>query len=121
MHKTWRSALVLAAVTVLFWPTQNAVSQQHRQHRQEPKPPVYEADCRTEIDGSRAVAYCHNPYPAIDRIRLHVECARWWDIDVDGAPVEIGPAGYLELTERCWKEISAVWVSHQPLRDSAGT
>jgi hypothetical protein len=82
---------------------------------------MYEADCRTVIEGSRATAYCHNPYPSIDRVRLHVECERWWDIDADSAPVEVGPADYAELTDRCWKEIGAVWVSHQPLQESAGT
>ncbi|WTB19459.1 hypothetical protein OG293_28580 [Streptomyces sp. NBC_00829] len=85
------------------------------------KPPTYEADCRTVVDGSRATAYCHNPYPSTDRVRLHVECDRWWDIDVDSAPVEVGPADYAELTDRCWKEVRTVWVSHQPLKDSAGT
>jgi hypothetical protein len=70
------------------------------------------ADCRTRTDGSQAVAYCHNPYPEPDRVRLHIECARWWDIDSDGAPVEAGPAMTVRLTGRCWKEIRSVWVSH---------
>lgn len=122
MRTTWRSASVLATATVLLWVTPTA-SQPHL--REEPKPPeqppAYEADCRTVVDGSRATAFCHNPYPATDRVRLHIECARWWDVDVDGAPVEVGPAGYAQLTDRCWKEIRAVWVSHQPLRDAAGT
>ncbi|MFI1012079.1 hypothetical protein [Streptomyces sp. NPDC020965] len=103
-----RSAPVLAAATLLLWATPEALSQ-------EPEPRTYEADCRTEIEGSRATAYCHNPYPVTDRVRLHVECERWWDIDGDSAPADLDPAGYLALTDRCWKEIRAVWVSHQPV------
>lgn len=113
MRTTRRSASVLAAVALLLWTSRTAVSQ--------PQLPAYEADCRIVVEGSRATAFCHNPYPETDRVRLHIECERWWDIDVDSAPAEVGPAGYAELTDRCWKEIGAVWVSHQPLPDSAGT
>lgn len=70
------------------------------------------ASCRTAIEGSSVTAFCHNPYPATDRLQLHVECARWWDVDSDSAPVEAGPAGYVRLTGRCWKEIASAWVSH---------
>ncbi|MEU3182602.1 hypothetical protein ABZ707_00105 [Streptomyces sp. NPDC006923] len=76
-------------------------------------PRRFHATCRTKTEGSRAIASCHNPYPYVDRVRLHIECQRWWDIDVDSAPVKILPAGYAELTDRCWKEIRAVWVSHE--------
>ncbi|MEV6649493.1 hypothetical protein [Streptomyces sp. NPDC051219] len=79
-----------------------------------PEPERFGAECRTMIDGSRVSAFCHNPYPETDLVRLHVECDRWWDIDGDSAPVVIGPAGYAELSDRCWKEIRAVWISHQP-------
>ncbi|MFF8828759.1 hypothetical protein [Streptomyces sp. NPDC015131] len=72
------------------------------------------ASCRTDIEGSRVTAFCHNPYPGVDRVRLHVECARWWDIDTDSAPVEVGPTAYVELTQRCWKEVGNAWISHQP-------
>ncbi|MCX4822153.1 hypothetical protein OG883_20135 [Streptomyces sp. NBC_01142] len=122
MRTTWRIASVLATVTVLWWaaPTE---SQPH--DREESKPPAqtpaYEADCRTVVDGSRATAYCHNAYPGTDRVRLHIECERWWDVDVDGGPVALAPAGYVQLTDRCWKEIRTAWVSHQPLPDDAGT
>ena len=75
----------------------------------------FRATCRTRIHGSHATAYCHNPYPETDRVSLHVECARWWDIDADGAPVVIGAAGYVQLTDRCWKEIRSAWVSHEPV------
>lgn len=110
------SAAVLAAVTILLWTTPVAVGRPLPPE----KPPSYEADCGAVVDGSRAIAYCHNPYPVTDRVRLHVECERWWDVDADSAPVEIDPAGYARLTERCWKEVRAVWISHQSLRDAAG-
>ncbi|MER6094000.1 hypothetical protein [Streptomyces bluensis] len=77
------------------------------------------AECRTNITGSRVVAYCHNAYVDIDRVRLHIECDRWWDIDSDGSPVEVGPARTVRLTGRCWKEVRSAWVSHQrPLPSS---
>ncbi|MFG3001270.1 hypothetical protein [Streptomyces sp. NPDC048340] len=82
-----------------------------------PAPPaareLFGADCDTEIEGSRVVAYCHNSYPETDLVRLHVECDRWWDVDGDGAAVAVGPAGRVELTSRCWKEVRTAWVSHQ--------
>ncbi|MFD4633005.1 hypothetical protein ACFVYR_31360 [Streptomyces sp. NPDC058284] len=71
------------------------------------------SECRTGVAGQTVVAYCHNPYPETDRVRLHVECARWWDIDTDSRPVEAGPAMTVRLTGRCWKEVRSVWVSHQ--------
>ena len=70
------------------------------------------AECRTRTEGSQTVVYCHNPYPEPDQVRLHIECARWWDIDSDSAPVMAGPAMTVRLTGRCWKEIRSVWVSH---------
>ncbi|MFF0451038.1 hypothetical protein ACFYT4_32435 [Streptomyces sp. NPDC004609] len=129
MRSFLSSAPVLAAVAILVWTTPDAVSGVLTGSRGAPAgeprtsvkpPPVYEADCRTEIEGSRAVAYCHNPYPATDRVQLHVECERWWDVDVDAEPAEVGPAQYQQLTDRCWKEIRAAWVSHQPVADLAG-
>ncbi|WP_234334838.1 hypothetical protein [Streptomyces sp. NRRL S-118] len=78
---------------------------------------AYAASCRTSVEGSLVTAYCHNPYPDTDRVRLHVECDRWWDIDSDSAPVEVGPTAYAELTERCWKEVRAAWITHEPVRD----
>ncbi|MCJ1680349.1 hypothetical protein MTF65_24000 [Streptomyces sp. APSN-46.1] len=74
---------------------------------------LFGADCDTEIEGSRVAAYCHNSYPETDRIRLHVECDRWWDVDGDGAAVAVGPAGRVELAGRCWKEVRSAWVSHE--------
>lgn len=75
-----------------------------------------QASCSTRIHGSHVVASCHNPYPEGDRLRLHIECARWWDVDADSAPADISPAGHLQLSGRCWKEIRSVWVGHEPLR-----
>lgn len=71
------------------------------------------ASCRTRIEGSHATASCHNPYPETDRVRLHIECERWWDIDEDGAPADVPPTGYAELAGRCWKGIRAAWVTHE--------
>ncbi|MET7983194.1 hypothetical protein [Streptomyces sp. NPDC005281] len=76
-------------------------------------PQPFGADCRTTVTGSHAVAYCHNPYVGTDRVALHVECARWWDIDSDSAPVDVGPAMTVRLTGRCWKEIRRVWITHE--------
>ncbi|MEU3250251.1 hypothetical protein [Streptomyces sp. NPDC006997] len=76
-------------------------------------PPPFGAECRTRIHGSHVVAHCHNPYVDTDRVRLHVECARWWDLDTDSAPADAGPATTVRITGRCWKEVRAVWVSHQ--------
>lgn len=83
----------------------------------QPAPPaareLFGADCDTEINGSQVVAFCHNGYPQTDLVRLHVECDRWWDVDGDGAAVAVGPAGRVELSARCWKEVRSAWVSHQ--------
>lgn len=76
----------------------------------------YRAGCRTEIEGSQATVYCHNPYPVVDRVRLHVECEQWWDLDADTRPVEIGPAQTAELTARCWKTVGRAWVTHDVVR-----
>ncbi|WP_324785374.1 hypothetical protein [Streptomyces sp. H51] len=71
------------------------------------------AECRSRVTGSHVVAYCHNPYPQTDRVSLHVECARWWDLDTDAAGVDVDPAATVRLTARCWKEVAAVWISHR--------
>jgi hypothetical protein len=71
------------------------------------------AECRTSVKGSRVVAYCHNPYPSTDRVQLHTECRRWWDIDADAAPVDVAPGRTVRLDDRCWKEVGAVWITHQ--------
>ncbi|MFF5538317.1 hypothetical protein ACFY71_38700 [Streptomyces cinerochromogenes] len=81
-----------------------------------PAPGRFGASCRTAVRGSQVEAYCHNPYVDTDRVRLHIECARWWDIDTDSAPVDAGPAMTVRLTGRCWKEVRSVWISHQKAR-----
>ncbi|MFE0705033.1 hypothetical protein [Streptomyces sp. NPDC058872] len=73
------------------------------------------ASCRTVVEGSQVTAHCSNPYPRTDRIRLHVECDRWWDVDSDSAPVDVVPADYARVTARCWKEVRSAWVTHQPV------
>ncbi|MFI9148804.1 hypothetical protein [Streptomyces sp. NPDC053367] len=81
----------------------------------EEQPPPSGAECRTSVRGSHVVAHCHNAYVDVDRVRLHIECDRWWDLDTDSTPVDVGPAMTVELTGRCWKEVRAVWISHQRL------
>ncbi|KUO22628.1 hypothetical protein [Streptomyces dysideae] len=76
-------------------------------------PEPFGAECRTRIRGSHVVAHCHNPWVGTDRVRLHIECDRWWDLDTDSAPVDNGPATTVRLTGRCWKEVRSAWVSHQ--------
>ncbi|KAB2972024.1 hypothetical protein F8R89_08210 [Streptomyces sp. SS1-1] len=70
------------------------------------------AECRIRVTGSEVTASCHNPYPRTDRVRLHVECARWWDLDTDGRPVPAEPAQTVRLAGRCWKEVDSAWISH---------
>lgn len=81
--------------------------------REDTAPDLFGAACYSKVIGSRVTAYCHNPYPDVDHVRLHIECDRWWDVDSDGAPVEAGPAQTVRLDGRCWKEVRSVWVSHQ--------
>ncbi|WAZ20790.1 hypothetical protein STRCI_001931 [Streptomyces cinnabarinus] len=76
-------------------------------------PDPFGSECRTRVQGSHVVAHCHNPYADMDRVRLHIECDRWWDLDTDSPPVDTGPAATVRLTGRCWKEVRSVWVSHQ--------
>ncbi|GGT66557.1 hypothetical protein GCM10010272_06490 [Streptomyces lateritius] len=78
------------------------------------EPENFGASCRTDVEGSRVTAYCHNPYPGTDRVRLHVECDRWWDVDTDSAPVDVAPTAYVRLYGRCWKEVRSAWLTHQP-------
>ncbi|MDT9691640.1 hypothetical protein Q5762_25515 [Streptomyces sp. P9(2023)] len=78
------------------------------------------ASCRTVVAGSQVTAYCQNPYPTTDRVRLHVECDRWWDVDVDSAPVDVRPTDYAQLTGRCWKEVRSAWLTHQPAEQPPG-
>ncbi|MGW5423236.1 hypothetical protein [Streptomyces sp. NPDC003943] len=72
------------------------------------------ASCRTLVQGSVVTAHCRNPFPRTDHVRLHVECARWWDVDTDSAPVAVDPADYAQVTGRCWKEVRSAWITHEP-------
>jgi hypothetical protein len=113
-----RSAPVLAALVLLVALPADAASQTSHHpvkgpHARVPDKRPFGASCRTAVHGSHVTAYCHNPYPETDRVSLHVECDRWWDVDSDGARVGAGPAETVRLTGRCWKEIRSVWVSHE--------
>ncbi|MER5886311.1 hypothetical protein ABT160_21005 [Streptomyces sp. NPDC001941] len=125
MRTTWRSTTAaLAACAVCLWlvpGAQSSVAHAPRAVRAEPAPRPFGADCVTGVSGSHVTASCHNPYPDTDRVQLHVECANWWDVDADGAPVDVGPTEYVELADRCWTEVREVWVSHRPVPGPAGT
>ncbi|MET7860937.1 hypothetical protein ABZS81_27770 [Streptomyces sp. NPDC005318] len=113
-RRTW--ALLAASVAVAALVAPLGLSGMGRFGASAPAAPVpdpYGADCRTSVQGSRVIAYCHNPYPSIDRVQLHTECDRWWDIDADGIPVEVAPGQTVRLDDRCWKEVASVWVSHE--------
>ncbi|MEV0279884.1 hypothetical protein AB0I22_26315 [Streptomyces sp. NPDC050610] len=83
-----------------------------RAEQPSPSPDRPETRCRAEIRGSHAAADCFNPNSFADRVQLHIECARWWDPDMDGANTAVGPAQHVSLAGRCWKEIRAAWVTH---------
>ncbi|MFJ5266431.1 hypothetical protein ACIQAC_38855 [Streptomyces sp. NPDC088387] len=103
-------ALVLTTAVVLVLTTPFEATP-HARVEQKPEP--FGAECRTTVQGSHVSVRCHNPYPATDRVRLHIECARWWDLDTDGEPADAVPATTVRLTGRCWKEVGSAWVSHQ--------
>ncbi|MEU3944726.1 hypothetical protein [Streptomyces sp. NPDC029526] len=111
------ASATLAAALVLALPYQAFPHTAVRSAQPAPRKPAaddpFGAACRIRVDGSSVTAYCHNPYPVTDRVSLHVECVRWWDLDADSAPVAAGPAQTVRLTGRCWKEVGAAWVSHR--------
>ncbi|MFB7939654.1 hypothetical protein ACFWIN_13060 [Streptomyces sp. NPDC127049] len=78
-------------------------------------PEDFGASCHTVVEGSRVTAHCRNPYPRTDRVRLHVECDPWWDLDTDSAPVDVAPADHATITGRCWKDVRSAWVTHEPV------
>lgn len=106
------ASLTVAAALLMSLPCE-ALAHTHAVAAEPAAPAPFGAECRIAVRGSEAVANCHNPYVDTDRVRLHVECARWWDLDTDSAPADTGPAETVRLTGRCWKEIRVVWVSHQ--------
>ncbi|MFG3255464.1 hypothetical protein [Streptomyces sp. NPDC048172] len=67
--------------------------------------------CRAEIDGSTGRVACRNETGRTARVQLHIECRRWWDIDVDGEPVTLAPGKSVRLADRCWAEVRKAWVS----------
>ncbi|MFR9794965.1 hypothetical protein ACL02U_03530 [Streptomyces sp. MS06] len=105
----------LAPVTValLLLLPYHAMPQAAAHVRRPQAAPLFGAECRTRVRGSHVVAFCHNPYVETDRVRLHIECARWWDLDTDTPPADAGPAMTVRLSGRCWAEVGSVWVSHQ--------
>jgi hypothetical protein len=106
------ASVTVAVALVLVLPYE-AASHARVAPGKRPSPQPFGADCRIRITGSHVTAYCHNPYPQTDAVSLHVECARWWDLDTDGAPVATGPAMTVRLTGRCWEEVRSVWITHQ--------
>ncbi|MEV7079118.1 hypothetical protein AB0N88_11315 [Streptomyces sp. NPDC093516] len=113
MRLSRRTASVSLAVALVLTPAYEAVPHARvPAGEQEPADP-FGAACRIRVTGSLVTAHCHNPYPETDRVSLHVECARWWDLDTDSAPVATAPAQTVRLTGRCWKEVDAAWISHR--------
>ncbi|MGW7046442.1 hypothetical protein ACWGDT_27895 [Streptomyces avermitilis] len=113
MRLSRRFAPVILAVTLVMVLPSDAMPHTRVAARKPADPQPFGAECRTSVTGSHAVAYCHNPYVDTDRVRLHIECDRWWDLDTDSAPVDTGPAMTVRLSGRCWEEIRSVWVSHE--------
>ncbi|MFD4626265.1 hypothetical protein [Streptomyces sp. NPDC058475] len=113
MRLSRRFAPVFAAAALVMALPYDAVPHARGGHEKLTAPELFGAECRTTVTGSRMVAYCHNPYPETDHVSLHIECARWWDIDTDSAPVDTAPAATVRLAGRCWKEIRSVWISHE--------
>jgi hypothetical protein len=107
---------VTVALSLVLSLAYEAMPHARVQGREAAEPEPFGATCRNRITGSRVIAYCHNPYPLADRVSLHIECDRWWDLDSDGAAVVAGPAQTVRLTGRCWKEVRSVWVSHRKQR-----
>ncbi|MFE0516484.1 hypothetical protein [Streptomyces sp. NPDC058964] len=106
------ASLTVAVALVLSLPYE-AMPHGRARAKRPTAPSLFGAECRTTVRGSHVVAYCHNPYVDPDRVTLHIECARWWDLDTDGDPVDTGPAMTVRLSGRCWKEVGSVWISHQ--------
>ena len=73
--------------------------------------PAVHPVCRTEVHGSTVSAACRNGTSRAARVQLHIECRRWWDIDVDAEPVALARGRSVRLADRCWAEVSEAWVS----------
>ncbi|WP_432118831.1 hypothetical protein [Streptomyces sp. bgisy032] len=116
MRLSRRTASLSLAVALAMTPASAALPHARLPADERPSADPFGAACRIRVTGSRVTAFCHNPYPEIDRVSLHVECARWWDLDTDSAPVEARPAQTVRLTGRCWKEVGEAWISHRRVR-----
>jgi hypothetical protein len=112
-HGLFRSLAPMTAALALTMALSCEATSHTRTAGGKPVPDLFGAACRTAVRGSHVVADCHNPYVGIDRVSLHIECARWWDLDFDSAPVDVWPALTVRLTGRCWKEVRSAWVSHE--------
>ncbi|MFH9015530.1 hypothetical protein ACH4C6_29680 [Streptomyces sp. NPDC017943] len=119
MRLSRRTASLSLAVALVVSLAYEAVPRTHdgtppaHAARTRPEAGPFGAACRVRVTGSEVTAYCHNPYPETDRVSLHVECVRWWDIDTDSAPVAAGPAQTVRLKGRCWKEVGGAWITHR--------
>ncbi|MEU6913796.1 hypothetical protein [Streptomyces olindensis] len=113
MRLSRRTASLSLAVALLMTLAHEAVPHARVPAGDQESAEPFGAACRVRVTGSTVTAHCHNPYPETDRVSLHVECARWWDIDTDSSPVEAGPAQTVRLSGRCWKEVDEAWISHR--------
>ncbi len=113
MRLSRRTASLSLAVALVMTLAHEAVPRARVPAGDQESAEPFGAACRIRVTGSTVTAHCHNPYPETDRVSLHVECARWWDIDTDSSPVEAGPAQTVRLSGRCWKEVDEVWISHR--------
>ncbi|MGW8061386.1 hypothetical protein ACVV2G_03670 [Streptomyces ziwulingensis] len=112
MRPLHRLASVTAALACVLFLPYEATSHTRVPAGQAGDAEPFGAACRVRVDHSDVTAHCHNPYPRTDHVRLHIECARWWDLDSDGPAVPAGPAQTVRLDGRCWKDVRAAWVSH---------
>lgn len=114
-RRTWAFMAAAAVVAGLLAPVAVNAANRAGNGAAVPLAPVPQpsgAECRTSVEGSRVVAYCHNPHSTTDLVRLHTECSRWWDVDADGEAVAVQPGRTVRLEDRCWKEVGSAWVSH---------
>lgn len=110
---------VVALALVLTLPSESApharveTGERHARVVVDDKPDPFGAACRSTVTGSQVIAHCYNPYVAVDRVRLHIECARWWDIDSDSAAVATA-AGADRTAHRALLEGSPIGVVQPP-------